>query len=439
MSSLVYAILFAVSVIGWRVFMQGWRGVAIDNHPVCGKCRFDLTGRPEGSEKCPECGTRLSTYTIVVGNRRRREGMMCAGAAIALAGILPIFTGIGMSVVRVDVVRLEPLWWVLRQATGGVLSDQERYRGEILRRAKNNALSASGASAVAAVALGFQADLTNPWRPVWGDIVEAMQGNGCLLPADWQKYQSQDEPAKMEVRTNVARGDPIPYHFFGELRGGSVLNKVANSSFSLSGTVPGCATEDPGYSGGCGYGGFEFDGFVTLTAGSWDHLMPGPQQFVLNASGLASPFAKSPALFAPLQLRGTWALLPAGKASVQLFRDEAMAAKVQQTLSCSATVGRGASRDIWVNVAADHPPADFAFEVMLRSGSKEWKMPNWYILKKNSLGGSLTIFENAQELIGHRADVVLRPSIAGAAHTVQMDKLLDHEFVIKDVLIEGSR
>jgi hypothetical protein len=366
--------------------------------------------------------------------------MMYAGAGIAVMGMLPIFMGICVSATRVDFIRLEPMWWLLREETTAAPSEQERYRAEILYRAKNiSNVSASDAAAVVALALKLQADLTRRWNPAWGDILESLQASGRLSAADWQKYQAQDEPAKMEVRVNVARGDPIPYHMSGELRGGTIVTKLANFSFRLNGAVPGCVTENPGYWGGCGYGGCEFDGYIMLTATSWEHLRPGPQQFVLNASGLASAAVKSSALFAPLKLSGTWMLLKAGEGSVQLFKDEGLAVKIKQTLACRVSVDKSPQRDIWVSVDADHPPIDFAFEVSLRSGSKEWKMSNWYALKKNSYGGSLTIFADAQELIGHRADVVLRPSVVGAAHIVQMSRLLDHEFVFKDVLIEEPK
>ena len=57
------------------------------------------------------------------------------------------------------------------------------------------------------------------------------------------------------------------------------------------------------------------------------------------------------------------------------------------------------------------------------------------IINKNQLGPAGTGSFEAPKLYGQRADIVLRPSINAAARTVNIDRLLDHEFVFKDVLI----
>lgn len=50
-------------------------------------------------------------------------------------------------------------------------------------------------------------------------MIEALHAGGRVSAADWRKYLDQDEPATLEVRANVVRGDPIPYHFYGQIRG----------------------------------------------------------------------------------------------------------------------------------------------------------------------------------------------------------------------------
>src|SRR3954447_10809108 len=57
------------------LFLLAWsvRRRRVDDHPVCRRCGFDLTGRPAGSSGCSECGADLSRRRAIRrGNRARR-------------------------------------------------------------------------------------------------------------------------------------------------------------------------------------------------------------------------------------------------------------------------------------------------------------------------------------------------------------------------------
>jgi hypothetical protein len=41
-------------VLGVLLIVRGLRGRAVDDHPICRRCGFDLTGRPEGVTICSE-------------------------------------------------------------------------------------------------------------------------------------------------------------------------------------------------------------------------------------------------------------------------------------------------------------------------------------------------------------------------------------------------
>jgi hypothetical protein len=132
-------------------------------------------------------------------------------------------------------------------------------------------------------------------------------------------------------------------------------------------------------------------------------------------------------------------LVPNGEKSVQLIHDEVLAAQVQKSLSCEIRI----DSDITVGIKSDGPPIDLAFAVSIRSGSKEWNSSSrpTIVIEKNSrnLFSTDCNFNYAPELIGQRVDIILRPSISAAAERVDIDKLLDHEFVIKDVLIGAPK
>lgn len=79
-------IWFAGVCIGAVLFLLALRGRRVDDHPLCGECDFDLTGRPAASKRCPECGADLTRPTaIVLGHRQpHRPGMVAAGVCVAV-------------------------------------------------------------------------------------------------------------------------------------------------------------------------------------------------------------------------------------------------------------------------------------------------------------------------------------------------------------------
>ncbi len=75
--------LFAAA--GALLLYRGLRGRRTDDHPLCRRCGFDLTGLPGGHPACPECGATLAAPQAVrVGHRARRPAPLAAGLALLL-------------------------------------------------------------------------------------------------------------------------------------------------------------------------------------------------------------------------------------------------------------------------------------------------------------------------------------------------------------------
>ncbi len=434
MHRLVQLLVVGLALLGARMFVRGRRGRVLDDHPVCDRCGFDLTGRTWGIGNCPECGARLDAPLAVrIGNRERQLGLMVGGLAIVAVTAVPMLTTLAISVLQIDTVHIEPVWLLLRD----VRDPYSRYAAcvEILDRQKRGQLSVANERQVVATALRLQADLSQPWDPRWGDIVEAIHTAGRLPVADWQTYLSHDEVVSLfEVRPKCAIGDPIPFHVRGELRGASASSATSSTMPAVTMVIPGAVVQYPTWGGAFGEM-FDLSGNASLTPASAALLHPGTQSMSVTINGIGNAIAASPSQFAPFTCQANWTLLRPGESSVQFYRDETLAAAVMRTLSVEISV----MTSVHVTVSSDRPPIAMAFDVTLRSGGREWgSQGGWVLLERNThdMGG---VNIAGSDIIGRRADIVLRPSATGAAHSVGMNRLLDHEFVFKDVLITNTR
>jgi hypothetical protein len=90
----VLGILAMVTLVGALLFVRGWRGRKVNDHPICGRCGFDLVGTVTaqlgvGAEICPECGASLLVQGMVQhGLKERRKALIAAGVVVLLGSVL---------------------------------------------------------------------------------------------------------------------------------------------------------------------------------------------------------------------------------------------------------------------------------------------------------------------------------------------------------------
>ncbi len=438
MSILVSIILL---IAGWQLIVRGKRGRAIDDHPVCRKCRFDLSGKRDDSFVCPECGQEmLSPADIEIGNRKRIDWLIAIGGAISLIGVVGLGSFI-LSVRGIDPSRFKPDWLLIHDASAEVnnfsgMQLPHKNTDELLLRVQTRSISESNRQKIVAIALAMQADRSKSWNPEWGDMIEIFQGKGQLSTGDWQKYLAQDEFATIAVRANCARGDRIPFRIRGELRGATPLAIGRPGAFSRpAGGVPGVLSYI-GWSGG-GDTTFDMNGNVLIPPKSWPALNAGPQSISILLRRPGSYTEKNPLLFPNLTCTGSWTLLPDGQKSVELYRDEAIAAEVQKKIRHSPV--NWSAHDTWIQITCDDSPVDLPLDVFIRYGNHEWTSGYSMMIRKSTLssGTGMISFPDIPELsAADRVDLVLRPSIEAASNTIDINRVLDHEFVFKDVQVE---
>jgi hypothetical protein len=198
----VFGALGVVLLLGVVLAVLGLRGVRTDDHPLCRRCRFDLTGRAPGSTRCPECGGNLSSsLAIVVGHRRRRRGPLVAGLAIVLPSLLVLGLLGWRAAANVDWRSTEPTWLLLRQAGSADATWRTPALREVNRRVGQ--FDTGRWDAVVAAATAYEADANRPWDTMWGNLFAPVTANPRPSPAVWAAYV--DGLAKQATSSNGAR------------------------------------------------------------------------------------------------------------------------------------------------------------------------------------------------------------------------------------------
>jgi hypothetical protein len=209
----LFLIPLAALTVGAVLISIGRRGRAIDHHPICKQCGFDLFGLAE-LIKCPECGAELSARTIRLGHRRVRKVPLIVGLVLALPSLALIGLIAVIAVRQTDLNRYKPLWLLLREADRPALL-------EIGRRFTANQLSRGQVDRVTAAALLTQANTSTPFLFEWGNFIEMARAAGQVDDPSWKRYAEQALPLQLVARANVRRGDPVPIRFrYGPARVG---------------------------------------------------------------------------------------------------------------------------------------------------------------------------------------------------------------------------
>ena len=437
MPLLLLAIAFATFVVGIVMFLRGRRGRQIDTHPLCAKCGYDLFGKPVDSHICPECGAIIaSKFSVRIGNRQPRPRLIYGGLALSLLSVLLAWATITATTRGFNPAQYKPTWWLIKAAAAENDATGWNNRRELLSRLLSGNVSPGDQAKIVAAAMSLQADRSKPWNPLWGDMIQYLQNKGQLPAPDWQKYLAQSEIVTLNVRPNVARGDMIPLHLNVEIRAAMPAGAPkAGSAPRPTASLPGI-TSYFSWGGSCGIG-LDLNGFLTVLPADWDKLQPGPQIVNIAVQNPGLWDAANPTTLPSINLQGHWTLLPASQPSVTLYRDEALAAQAQQSISYALTPAtQGADTILMLGLTTGNSPVDLSVDVMVRYGPTQWDGGN-LLFRKYPLNHNNIFLP--KDVIGQRGDIILRPSISAAANTVEMTTILDHEFIFKDVLFEATK
>ena len=103
--------------VGFLLAVLGLRGRRVGDTPHCRKCAYNLTGLT--SERCPECGSVLSSGAIVQGVHQRRGLFVVGGVVLFLVCFWSLGTVAYQRARTVNVRAYYPFGWLLSGARGG--------------------------------------------------------------------------------------------------------------------------------------------------------------------------------------------------------------------------------------------------------------------------------------------------------------------------------
>src|SRR5690348_6140560 len=149
-----FAILFLLLLIlAVELTWRGLRGYAIDDHPLCRKCGFDLSGLPKDSFKCSECGAGLLIHKAIrIGHRKRRRKSLFVGSVLLLLLLAVGGAGVWSQAQNIDYERWKPTWWVLHEAADRSAGAPLTPWNELTRRLQANSLSTAQMQRIAELA-----------------------------------------------------------------------------------------------------------------------------------------------------------------------------------------------------------------------------------------------------------------------------------------------
>jgi len=196
-----------VFIIGVIFLQRGIWPRRVGDTPYCGRCKYNLTGIE--SDRCPECGGDVTPATIVYGLRRRRPGLIAAGAAC----MLPLLLVAGVWLTNIDWYRYKPTGWVISDLNTTNVGKWQKVWTELDRRIRLGAVSPEHESRLTDICL-IEQGKKSPSSGRLKDSVDYLGDaylRGVMSDAQAEKYFHQIIHEELRVREKIIVGANVPY------------------------------------------------------------------------------------------------------------------------------------------------------------------------------------------------------------------------------------
>ncbi len=482
------AVLLLALLAGAALLWRGLRGRTVDDHPLCRRCRFDLTGLPAGRANCPECGADLAApQSKIVGHRERRRGPVALGLALLIPALLAGGGAAWWAGSDFDFTPHKPVWLLVRQADGPAAPGTDAAREELFRRLaagelsgpqmagltglavrrvaaapaawptrwglavlagfQGGTLSAAQTDAVTDRALAIQSDPAIPWDFAWGDWVEQARAAGKASDARWRRYARQAvPPLTVRVRPRVAAGVEA---FAGEVtlpgrRGANdsqvILLVVGERTrfddapwhLPLNYMTQNSSLGSPGSAGALAEPFIVNSPTPPSPLVAW--LSPGRHRLAVRAKVIVQEsYSRPPLVEWTEEPAADFTVLPLGESSTVPVKDPAAEPAVLAALRVRQ-LERDESDPAFVGFYLEprKPPVGLSFDLFLRDAAgREWPMSG--VTQKAGRSISTYVGGKAAGLAAGPVDVLLRPSRMRAEGSLDLTSYWGRPAILRGV------
>lgn len=486
--------LIGVLIAGVLLILLGLRGKRLNDHPVCRQCRFDLQGAYPGVVTCPECGAGLKRDNSVrLGARRRRWVCFSTGLFITLFPLLAFAAiAFGLAAGR-DLNAYKPMGLLLWEARHSSPTTSQAIAKQLLTRENNNKLANDQITRIALAAIDLQADPARPWCDEWGDLIENAHNKDLIDKDAYARFMRQTIIFDCTSRPKVGPTDPIPLMLkVKELRIGASSQLMAMIHFdqaSIAGqplrptiTVGGQLRSLSGfleipnrqigwvqmYGKASGWGMTTNQTCpIVLEPADGAALTPGRHQASLSVAIEVHPIsasnpiqwgAKPDAKFPRRQHTANVEVIPDEMAAIQrIAATDDLTRQLKTDLSpltlmvysqnASNLMGQVTYVSGSLTFTIAKPAVPLVFDVVLRSGDREWPMGSFSsgtLCSRDQNQFNFGAADDLQRAVGaqltdfneDKVDIVLRPNADLARHTLDITSLYDGEIVFPDAQVQ---
>jgi hypothetical protein len=454
---MVIALLLVLFFVGGGLFLSGWLGRAIDDHPICRKCGFDLVGRPAESMRCSECGTDLSSpRSIRIGHQRRRPLLLSMGMLLLLIDAL-LLVQIVASANHWDWNRYKPVWLLRSELRGSDPQSQGAALKELARRVNAGELSAAQATAIADWSLAHLGQ--GVWQPS-AAFIEAANSTKLLDRARWTAYARRSISVSLQARPIVRQGDPIPITVntvapqvvaaqfvalfdWDDLRmDGVPAGKLPDRRWANFGTHDG-KLEVAANRWGSTYHPPQLDGKVSSGLAIGPHTASvkltlhvyDAADLPLGQNGRLNPDESKELATIDAPLNAQFQVSDDANAPALTVVDEQHRQAVQHSVKVTSVVAH--REGLTVNGTVGPAPLRLVFRILVRPSNATRETEAGYPAVTGGPNSSETFGARATMHVaaGEQVDVIFRPSLQDVRDRVDMAKIWGEDVVIRGVTV----
>jgi len=407
--------------------------------PHCSRCDYNLTGL--ASDRCPECGTRITPASIVYGDKIRRPWPKLAAVAVAALLLIPAV----QRARHYDWYRVKPTSWVLSDLQSGSATARSRAWSEMSRRLQAGSLSNSQENRLIDLCLADQAT-TNP-NSAMIDYLGASLLGGKMSPSQQATFFKQIVLLDMVVRPTVIAGGTVPIEIRHRSRGPSQPSLWISLKEDIAARLDGKPTKRSrgggGTSGmmGCGAGGSSGH---SIPLSEWEGpVTPGKHRLAMTVKVEVYDHhpddqKKATRLHqTEVPLESAFEVLAAEPAEyIRLIDDPSMKAALHDAIQPKEIRPSRDGKGVRLVLECRNVPISVAFDVLARASGREHSIGSIDLAK----GESTNWHASAGQLPPRGTfDLILRSSRKAAMTTVDLFEIWQGELIYPNLPVEPAQ